>query len=358
MKGFAERKPEESLADIFRRNTARNNSFRGKIDRALGRFEIPTKFRSLCDQILGRNHQCADWLASNRLGRDVLTRSLVNRMVAEFEEWPDHQFHFLTLIHDGWQTANFEVYVDLIDIEARARQIFKKLKNEGVAAVIGFIELQGMGRDEGRGKRRIFPHVHAIIVAPDGFRPKVTAKKLSKLRRLRCKSGAPTVHISKRMETKEDVARAASYMIKEPFSGKFYKRSLKKVRFASTVKGMHLNVCLRLSEVLSHLSFPELFLASGKWTGLRSKILAEVHQSKEFRRSHCYQTSHRQAQFWASIPRTDKTVGCPVYVNRKQHSDGTNVPPNVKPRLSPKERRELRADRARQRRRRAGLERR
>jgi hypothetical protein len=357
MKGFAERKPEESLADIFRRNTARNNSFRGKVDRALGRFKIPAKFSQLCDHILGRDRHSADWLASNRLGRDVLTRSLVNRMYAEFEEWPDHKFHFLTLIHDGWQTSNLDVYVDLVDIDARSRQMFEKLKREGVVAIIGFIETQGMGRDEGKGERSIFPHVHAIIVAPERFKPRTTARKLSKLRRLRCKSGAPTVHISKRLKTKEDVARAASYMLKEPFSGKFYKTSGggKKVRFASTVKGMHLNVCLRLSEILSHLSFPELFLASGKWIKLRRKILNDVHRSKEFRQSHCDQTSHRQAQFWASIPRTDKTAGCPVYVKRKPHGDVANLPPSVKPRQTPEERRQLRAIRARKRRRNARL---
>lgn len=347
MRGFADTKPAETLDIIFCRNGARDHNFYRKIDKHLAKIDLTTAQTTMSHEILGGSAKYANLLASNRIGRHVLCEVFVKKLIEDFISNEEYNYYFLTMINDSWNTSNLNTFIDLTDIERRSRRVIRRM---GVDAALAIIEFQAMGRDEGSGVRTIFPNVHAVIRTRKSFKSRITAKKLSGSDVLKCARGADTVHITKRLKTAQDIARAVSYMCKAPASGKVELLTKRGPRFEETVAGMHQSVCIRLAEILSHFTFHELIFSTGEWSKLRSSIFADVHQSAEMVKSQCYLPDIKPAAFWATIPRIDPAVGCPVYIERVPHKAGANVPRPIPPRLTSAEKRQRRAIKARQRR--------
>ncbi|CAH0356633.1 hypothetical protein SPH9361_04275 [Sphingobium sp. CECT 9361] len=211
-------------------------------------------------------------IASNKRVRMESAESLATQMIPFFKRSPHLHFYFVTIINDAWHTRHDDTEIDLDDIYGGISRAMER----GGLNWLGMVEIDHFNNYPGGGRGLwITPHGHLLVWSRKKLAPDTLADQISSAGRfLTTLTDKPVVVNS--VNSAEGIAHLCFYMMKPNYQCKSVgpensntgKRSVysveKEVRPAYT---------LRVAEILSHFTLPELILTGGDGVKLRKTWL-------------------------------------------------------------------------------------
>ena len=301
---------QETSAEALNRTDVYEREYRLKARRAFEKCQPTGLMRKQFDWITGETPSAHQTLCSN----GALIRAMRRRLVTTLAEWrvsnPSLNFYLGTGIHSAWETPTHAPSIDLRDMHWRARNVVRLCGFDG--AIIK-LEVQVVPGRKGNPAMYL-PHFHFKGVV-DGrkFKPRTTAKKINLSRRLSVSNNAAPLQIARVDEA--SLTRRLAYLIKEPYSGKSLNPYTD--RYERTIEDMRGPVCLRLTEVLSHIRMDEVFFTTGCCTSLRAPILNVL---QPMRQAEPFPTPRNSkaavGNFWDEVHSQGATLLSPVAVVR------------------------------------------
>jgi hypothetical protein len=264
----------EKRNSILARSEVYDSGYRGKARVAFIRLVPTSRLLQQFDHLVGASADYIDMLeatAANGRARSALRMRVVQLVARLRRRHPTYAFYFGTVIHADWNTNSSDTVIDLADMHDRMRNVVRMCGFRGAIMMLEIQATPGKPRDE---SWPFFPHGHFIAWAPRPFNKRKAGQGVRNSKRLKQPEEAPVFVLSDEITTEADMLRRAAYLVKEPYSGK--KRHSQTGRFERTIQDMHPEVCLRLTEVLSHIRMSELLLLTGDATTLRKELLATV----------------------------------------------------------------------------------
>lgn len=250
-------------------------------------------------------------IASNKLVRVEATRALAERLTRFFRSSPRLHFYFMTIINDGWHTRHDDTEINLDDIHVQISRVLEGHKLDW----LGMVEIDIFNNYPNEGKGLwITPHGHLFIWSRKPIQPKKLAKALT------AQAGFSSALTGKPFEiesikTARDIAHLCFYVTKPNYQVKAVGRENTKTEKSSVYtveKAVRPSHTLRIAEILSYFSFPDLILAGGGGVELRRKWLRSLHGSID-RFGGDLTTLWDPYEFWTDIKPT-RSSGAPIRV--------------------------------------------
>jgi len=187
------------------------------------------------------------------------------------------QFHFVTIIHDGWRTTDRQALINLVDIKERVRNLFHPYPS---LHHIGVIELDALNNYPGKGDGlMIIPHAHLMVWSKDKIEPEALSAMIAGASRLTSEWGAdPVVSLP---VTEENVVHLSQYMFEQAYKCKRLGKAhagtgVRKLRTLTRKVPPHLT--LRLSEILAHCTLKELIISKGQGLELKGALVKALSE--------------------------------------------------------------------------------
>ncbi len=256
---------------------------------------------------------CAGLIASNKAVR-VKTASIRARAIEKLRARPLH-WYFITLTSADWHTQHNDTEIRLGEI----RQATIDLMAQEQFHWIGCIEFDICNNWRGGvGGLVVMPHVHILAWRED----KISARKLQadwcENPRLKPFLGRPTVTV-KTIRKAKDISHRCFYMGKPNNLVKSFRMSedgAELVHVYSVENSARPSQVLRISEILSHLTWDDILMGGGQGARLTERWLHELRSWLSSVDDSAEQL-HDIGEFWARIrpARSRKTYG-PVRIIR------------------------------------------
>ena len=247
------------------------------------RMEYATKWKMSSNSLqhfealLGHGFHTKKILASDVEARKKFSNLAIDGMI---EARKDNQKNdncrsfFITIVDDAGITLDREPEFDLHKFQTRIRNYIQRdLKLNA----FGVIEVQAVTNhpQKGEGRYLLF-HCHLIAWTYD---PDFDPKEAMKTKNFSSKLSVKPVVIKKITDTEGDIAHLGHYLTKSPLYGKRRvpcEKSPTGYKFKPSKAGMRPELCLRVSEVLSHFTIRDLVFAIGEGAEIRKDIFTKL----------------------------------------------------------------------------------
>lgn len=300
--------PNEPQRVIMARSRKHDSGYQQKAKRALARI-VDDNDLSAFTTLTGRCDGAIHALLSNGLARQIIREALVREVIAFSRQHPMLDIRLVTLFHSPWRSGLFDTVIHIGDLVSRSRKVIDSC---GVEGALLLAEIQA-AQDPTDRSLWSFPHQHGLVVTQSGFKPRVTAQRINAGGRLVQFNGADCLQISDRLASEADIARVCSYIIKEPFSGKdFNPRTGRPER---SIRLMTDERCLRMTELLSAITFFDALMSTGCMRSIRSRLLARLGSRHDIDQATAA-AADKATEFWAQLRATGRLKGTGVVLNR------------------------------------------
>lgn len=240
-------------------------------------------------------------LLANKHVRQAACRATVDALLADFSRDPSRKRYFLTFCWDAGVSWERRPHIDLVSLKNMINHRLRRLGLHG----FGVVEVEILNNLTGEPGRRLHAHVHCYCWSAGGdFRPKVAARRLSKLATLHNDLGAPSVVIKTVELTEISIARLAAYVTKPPSRGKNrVPRRKFPGRYAMRDVALVPSTATRLIEILSHIEFRDILFGVGEGCALTKEIRRNFAVEMTLLRGRKWEMPDAEtvAQHWADI---------------------------------------------------------
>lgn len=191
---------------------------------------------------------------------------------------PGCRFRHLTLVHNGWRTADRETNVDLESVKRTVGQLLHK---SGLEGWVGVVEIQAEAEHKSGKGRDLMPHAHLLIWSrDDDFDFGALERQLRASKRLEAPLGAATAKITGDDSTPDRGPwRWIWYFFKPPAYAKNpVPKPGKPGQFRYMGATIRDNLAVRLIEVLSRLRLDELIMGSGEGRAIAEQLRKDIRE--------------------------------------------------------------------------------
>lgn len=251
-------------------------------------------------------------IASNKLIRRDATYTLAKTMLQSFKDRRKLNFYFITLINDSWHTRHDQTNVNLDEVQ---RDIDTLLRPTGLSW-LGMIEIDIFNNYPGRQQGCwTTPHGHAFIWSRKPLKPRKYAEQLAQTSGFTSALTSKPVTIQ-RIASAKDIAHLCFYINKPNYQckavGQEDVKTGKRGVYTSE-KSVRPAYTLRIAEILSYCTLPNLILAGGNGVNLKRKWLKSLRRRQERPGDELVPFMPTAAFFWDDI-KPGRSKAMPIQV--------------------------------------------